>query len=154
MPLLIDGHNLVGQMADLSLENPDDVIRLIERLRRFHARTGKPVTVIFDQGLPGGRSRDLSTPGVQVIFAPADADSLILRRVRECPNPADLTVVSSDGELRRAARLMGAHTLTAGEFARRLATPGGAPGAGEPVEAELSPQEVAEWLRLFGQDLD
>ncbi|GAB4447535.1 MAG: NYN domain-containing protein [Anaerolineae bacterium] len=146
MPLLIDGHNLIGQMADISLDDPDDEIRLVERLRRYHARTRKRITVIFDQGLPGGKSRPHSTHGVEVIFAPGNtsADALILRRVRRHRNPRELTVVSSDHDLAQAARESGAHAITAAAFAAQLAAV--PPASAEPT---LSPEEVEAWLRLF-----
>ena len=60
MPLLIDGHNLIGRLPDLRLDDPQDEAKLVARLRVYHARTGKRVTVVFDRGLPGGRSRELS----------------------------------------------------------------------------------------------
>ncbi|MGD9375749.1 MAG: NYN domain-containing protein, partial [Anaerolineae bacterium] len=48
MPILIDGHNLVGKLPVLSLQDPDDEQKLIELLRSYQARTGKEVIVVFD----------------------------------------------------------------------------------------------------------
>jgi predicted RNA-binding protein with PIN domain len=150
MPLLIDGHNLIGRMAGISLDDPDDEIRLVERLRSYHARTSKRVEVYFDHGLPGGRSRLHSTHGVAVIFAHTHttADALILRRVRQDRHPAALTVVSSDRDLLGAARDLGAQALSSEEFAPRLEPSPAEPTA--PADPTLSSKEVDEWLRLFG----
>jgi predicted RNA-binding protein with PIN domain len=150
MSLLIDGHNLIGQMTDLALDDPEDEAKLVGRVRGFHARTGKKITVVFDRGLPGGTSR-LSSSGVKVIFAPSNssADRLILRRTRRHPHPAELTVVSSDREVIRAAQAVGAQTISSGEFARQLE---GTPASPAPADPSLSPEEIEEWLRLFGQD--
>ena len=54
------------------------------------ARNGKRCTVIFDGGLPGGWSRDLSTYSVQAVFAHGgtSADAIILERIRPCAIPA------------------------------------------------------------------
>ena len=84
MPFLIDGHNLIGRLPDLHLDDPDDEAKLVARLRTFCARTGKRVTVVFDYGLPGGYSRELSGGGVEVVFAPAGrtADGILGERVR------------------------------------------------------------------------
>ena len=54
MPILIDGHNLIGRLPDLRLDDPDDEAKLVLRLRAYAARTRKRITVVFDQGLPGG----------------------------------------------------------------------------------------------------
>jgi hypothetical protein len=35
MPFLIDGHNLIGALPDLDLDDPDDEARLVERLQRL-----------------------------------------------------------------------------------------------------------------------
>ena len=57
----------------------------MSRLRLLAARKGYQITVIFDGGLPGGPSRELSGGGVRVIFAPAGqpADPLIIKRIRQ-----------------------------------------------------------------------
>ena len=42
MPLLIDGHNLIGQIAGMSLADPDDEGDLVMLLRRYAtARRGR-----------------------------------------------------------------------------------------------------------------
>ena len=41
MPVLIDGHNLIAKLPGIHLDDPDDEERLVERLRRYQARTGK-----------------------------------------------------------------------------------------------------------------
>ena len=38
MPFLIDGHNLIGRMPGISLDDPDDEARLVAQLRAFCAR--------------------------------------------------------------------------------------------------------------------
>ena len=60
MPILIDGHNLIGQMSDLSLADPDDEAKLLQRLRGYRNVANQPITVVFDSGshysLPQDRS--------------------------------------------------------------------------------------------------
>ncbi len=148
MPLVVDGHNLIGRMADLRLDDPADEAKLVARLRTYAARTGRRITVVFDQGLPGGRSRELSGGGVEVIFAPTgrSADEILRARLRRARDPRALTVVSSDRALIAAAQARGARVVRAEDFAAQLS----APPAVEPEPDErLSPEEVAEWLRVF-----
>ncbi len=47
MPLLIDGHNLIGRLPDLRLDDPDDEAKLVARLRTYCARTRKRITAVF-----------------------------------------------------------------------------------------------------------
>jgi predicted RNA-binding protein with PIN domain len=155
MPLLIDGHNLIGQMPDLDLQDPDDEAKLVARLRTYCARKRRRVTVVFDHGLPGGRSLPLSGGGVEVVFASAGrkADGILRERLRRARDPRVLTVVSSDREVLAAARARHVRVIRSEDFALQLSSPREV----EDVEAEerdrpVSPGEVEEWLSLFGAE--
>ena len=152
MPYLIDGHNLIAQMPGMTLADPDDEIQLVLRLRQFAARKKLKITVIFDHGIPGGWSRDLSTGPVKVVFAGShsNADRVILERIREAAKPRDIQLVTSDRELRREAEARRAEVITSQDFALMLVRP--SPGKQRPDEREnikLSKDEVKEWMRLF-----
>jgi len=154
MPYLIDGHNLIAQMPGLALSDPDDEVRLVLRLRQYAARKKQKITVVFDHGIPGGWSRDLSTGPVQVVFAGShtNADRIILERVREAKTPTNLKVVSSDGEIRRAAEARRAEVITSPEFVQMLTKPPTRePRRDARENISLSKDEVKEWLRLFKQ---
>lgn len=150
MPFLIDGHNLIGRLPDLSLDDPDDEAKLVARLRAYCARTGRRVTVVFDHGLPGGRSRELSGGRVEVVFASTGhtADGILRERIRRARDPRGLTVVTSDRAVIAAARARGARVVRSEEFAAQLR----APRTGEVEEdVHLSAAEVTEWLKVFGE---
>ena len=154
MPYLIDGHNLIAQMPGLSLADPDDEVQLVLRLRQYAARKKQKITVVFDHGIPGGWSRDLSTGPVQVVFAGThtNADRIILERVREAKTPTNLKVVSSDGEIRRAAEARRAEAITSQEFVQMLTKPPTRePRRDARENVSLSKDEVKEWMRLFKQ---
>ncbi len=153
MPLLIDGHNLIGRMPDLSLDDPDDEAKLVARLQTYCMRTRKRATVVFDQGLPGGPSKSLSRSGVKVVFAPAGrtADGILRQRIRRARDPRGLTVITSDQEIIAAARAKGMQVMRSEEFARELVT---VPKATREDDVHLSPGEVDEWLRLFERRCD
>ncbi len=154
MPILIDGHNLIGKLPDIHLDDPDDEAKLVVRLRTYCARTNKRVTVVFDHGLPGGPSRELSGGGVKAIFAVAGrtADGILCERIRRARDPRGLTVVTSDHQVIAAAQARGARVVRSEEFAAQLNTP----RAVETIETErdvsLSADEVEEWLQLFGNE--
>lgn len=149
MPILIDGHNLIGRLRTVSLADPDDEARLVEMLQAYRARTGARITVVFDPGVLYAPPQSYSLGGLQVVFAPhgGSADAELLRRLRRHTNPRGLMVVSSDRAIVRAAQELGAKAVTARDFAERLENPP-LPEA-EPEDVELSPGEVEAWLALF-----
>jgi predicted RNA-binding protein with PIN domain len=151
VPLLIDGHNLIGRLPDIRLEDPDDEAKLVIRLRTYCARTGKRATVVFDRGLPGGRSLGLSGGGVEVVFASMGhtADGILRERVRRARDPRSLTVVTSDQAVIEAARARGARVMRSEEFAACLSVSHTKDGS-DREDAHLSADEVEEWLRVFG----
>ena len=160
MPLLIDGHNLIGSglLEGISLEDEDDEERFVKRLRIWRSNYRGDMTVVFDRGIVGGTSRELSGAGVKVIFArdPQEADDLIRRRIHK--RQQGLTVVTNDWALRQEAKLHDVETWQADEFVRRMTTgpTQSAAGGGSEVErgaetdVHLSDSEVSEWMDVFG----
>lgn len=153
MPYLIDGHNLIARLPDIDLKDPNDEALLVQKLNGFVARTKQKCVVVFDHGLPGGSSR-MSTRGVRVIFAShrSNADQVMKDRIYKEPNPRTWTVVSSDNDVLNVARRRRMQTLRAEEFVRVMQAPPPPPkpDAGEAADVKLTPDEIEEWLRLFG----
>ncbi len=101
-------------------DRPAAMRRLVEALTAHARSTGDRVAVVFD-----GRPLELGDPGpVEVSFAARAgrdaADDEIVVRVASDPDPASLTIVTSDAELARRARDAGARVQGAGDFRRRL----------------------------------
>jgi predicted RNA-binding protein with PIN domain len=165
---LVDGHNLIGQLQDLSLDDPYDEAKLTMAIRSYCMRSRSKATVIFDNGLPGGVSRELSNSDVTVIFAPprTSADSLLMRRARDLGNLNGVILVTSDRRIRRLAFAYGMETMASEEFALLI---GFRPVEVEPTPEQpaprvqvvyeknpnpyVSPQEVAYWLPIFKRKL-
>jgi len=155
LALLIDGHNLIGQMADMSLADPDDEARLVQRLKIYRNAVNTPITVVFDSGKSYTPPHNMSGGGVEVVFAGrySSADRLIIYRIEHALDPADLLVVSSDQEIVDAARQRGAKIVSASDFARQMARSHGPPrrrrARSPKAEGRVSAREVDEWLALF-----
>jgi uncharacterized protein len=154
MPLLIDGHNLIGQIPGLSLADPDDEGDLVMLLRRYTtARRGRKVVVVFDHGVYG-HPQTLDGYGVSCHFArsPQDADAQLIKRIRALKKPRDWTLVTSDRQVVCAAEDCGVRVISSHAFARHLAAPA-QPAAvqEEQRDVRLSEAEIEEWLRLFGE---
>lgn len=156
MPYLIDGHNLIGQLPDLSLDDPHDEAKLVERLRSFMAHRRKRCTVVFDGGLPGGPSRDLSTGSVRVVFAHGGttADRIILERLRNTRDAQRWIVVTADHEIVAFARRCHARVLSPADFAREMQAAHTITPSEDDPNPRITPQDVQEWLRLFGAQDD
>lgn len=156
MHYLIDGHNLIARMPDISLNDPDDEVQLILRLRSWAARSKKrQVTLFFDGGIPGGKDVRLSTPQVRVIFASVGqtADALLIKGINKVKNPPEFLLVTSDQQIIAAANGRKMPHLTSDQFAAQLAAqwqetpPGPTITDDDPV---ISDAEVADWLAAFG----
>ncbi len=154
MNYLIDGHNLIGQIAGLNLDDPNDEAKLVEHLKRFAARRRARCTVVFDGGLPGGLSRDLSTYSVRVVFAHGGttADAIIIERLRKVCDPGSVVVVTADHEIIDAATRRRIRVIPPRQFAQEMNAP--ARSDEDTSNPHLTPGEIAEWLALFGGDAD
>jgi len=157
MPYLIDGHNLIACLPDISLDDPNDEAQLVNKLKGFSARTRKKCAVIFDHGLPGGSS-SLSTRGVQVTFAAAhhsSADDIIKRRINKTNDAPNWIVVSSDLEVLSHARRHRMKCVTSTQFARLLqSSQPERERRGEEIHPTVSEEEIDELYQAFGGDAD
>src|SRR5215213_1539828 len=153
MPLLVDGHNLIGQTPGISLADADDEAQLVMLLRRYATRKrGRQVVVIFDGGVYG-HPHNLNGYGVTCHFAksPRDADIQLIKRLNTLSHPADWTLITSDHVVADAARQRGVRVISSQKFAAQLLaadTPTQASDDEKP-ERQLSEQEIEEWLQLF-----
>jgi hypothetical protein len=164
MHYLIDGHNLIAKMPDISLDDPNDEMKLVLRLKSWASASRKrQATVIFDQGMPGGKSLRFSSSSVKVLFASvgSSADEMLIRRIWRIKNPSEYTLISSDQQIIAAARARHVPVMRSEEFAPALAkesataaaeAESASPGTAE--KPQISEEEVAEWLALFGPEPD
>ena len=156
MRWLIDGHNLIGQMPNLRLDDPHDEEKLLEILRQYRARTGDILTVVFDSGHTYQAAKTQKRGGITVQFAPhgRTADQLIVQRLQQVKNPQAVKVVTSDRAIQQAASQAGVRVVAAHEFAQALLQSSG-PSASATSEkqsdVQLSAVEVESWLELFNQ---
>ncbi len=158
MSLLIDGHNLIGQIPTLSLADSNDEAELVLLLRRYAARKrGRRIVVVFDGGVYG-HPHNLNGYGVECYFAqsPKDADAILMKRIRSIRRRGEWQVVTSDRAVAGTARAQGIQVISSQTFAHLLVSPAVAPVYPDDKTAHYTstPQEIQEWLRLFGVDTD
>jgi predicted RNA-binding protein with PIN domain len=115
---LVDGMNVIGSRPDGWWRDRGGAITaLAASLEAFARQTGDEVAVVFD-GRPVALGQE-QDGAVSCLFAPS-ADDAIAERAAEDPEPASLTVVTSDAELAGRVRAHGARVTGAGAFRRRL----------------------------------
>ena len=150
MPYLIDGHNLIGKIPGLRLDDLDDEQALIELLHEHCQATGKEANVYFDRSSSGhARASVHGRVTARFVRSGETADQAIVRHLKRLgKEAANWTVVSSDNQVRAAARRSKARVLSSEEFSHEVLVQGGADDAGD--GPALSSDEVDEWLDLFG----
>ncbi|MCO6457504.1 MAG: NYN domain-containing protein [Pirellulaceae bacterium] len=161
MSLLIDGYNLLHASGVLAPEGRGTSLErargaLLDCLQRLidpgeQSRT----TVVFD-----GRDAPPGLPGrwrhgeLEVRFAARhrEADELLEELIEADNAPRQLTVVSSDHRVQRAARRRDARAVDSDVWFREQSRQRPlSVGDGKP-RGPLSDDEVERWLREFGRD--
>lgn len=118
--LLIDAANVIGSRPDgWWRDRPGAARKFLERLRSAvqAGRLHEPVVVVLE-----GKAREGAEPtadnGVTVVHAPGSGDDTLVSVV--AASDADVTLVTSDRELRRRAEALGAQVVSPGWLIRRL----------------------------------
>jgi predicted RNA-binding protein with PIN domain len=163
--ILVDGYNLILRSPSLK-PGPDRTLRearekLVNLLAWAVGSGDARFMVVFDG--TDARGEDESSGRIEVRFSrpPQTADDLIRTLVEDRVQRVDrLTVVTSDLEVARHARAMGADVSLADLFMASVLGPLGTPEAAAPEKpTTLSRRELEEWAELFkgrrpSEDLD
>jgi len=148
VPYLIDGNNLCGAGRDRRLGLPtgrDDMVRL---LNDFAARRSTRLTVVFDGPAPPRGAR--GSPGrVRVAHSGAGrtADDAIVALAEGSDAPEDITLVSTDRELRARVRSLGCRVMGCRQFAETVHR-----SRARPAEEKPATVDVELWERYFAGD--
>jgi predicted RNA-binding protein with PIN domain len=152
--IVVDGYNLIHRSPDLR-PGPERTLeearaKLVNLLSWTVGSGEASLLVVFD-GAEGVARRTSGSARVEVRFAkpPLRADDLIRRIVEERVAEGErLTVVTSDLEVARHARAMGAGVSLSDLFLASLLGPGRVAPADE-KPGTLTKQELQEWAELF-----
>jgi predicted RNA-binding protein with PIN domain len=151
--VFIDGYNLLRKQPrwNALLRSHADAARAacVRAVTRSLGHDTDAVLVFDGHGKP-----IVSGCRMRVVFAASSsADAWIRRQLESIARPRNAMVVSSDHEVTRHARAMGAGVCRSEDFLRSIergvgATPGIDRNRG------LSEAEVREWLQMFGAASD
>ena len=155
MPYIIDGHNLIPKIPGLSLQDLDDEIQLVKMLQEFCRINRKQVEVFFDNAPPGQPvARNYGSVVARFVREGGTADRAIHSKLKRLGGEArNWTVVSSDREVQVNARNLRSKVISSEVFAQQLMEVLGESAESPPeLQGELSPQEVEDWMHIFGID--
>jgi uncharacterized protein len=152
MPYLIDGHNLIPKIPDMSLKTIDDEEHLIQLLQDFCRQQQKDIEVFFDKAPAGyARTQKLGRLTVHFVRQGRSADSAIRERLQKIGGAArNWTVVSSDHAVQTYARQARAQIIDSEDFSKLLRQGSRVENTDtDRPEYHSSPEEVDEWLETF-----
>jgi len=148
--IIIDGNNLIGRKMNSSSWA---TLRknLVLKMVKYVAKTRKKVKIVFD-GVEDDLCPDgTAFKGVKIFYAKAgrSADDRIKDMVRTASYSRDITVVSSDRELRSCVSSLGAKIISREAFRSELSK---IDSATEKETKDPNPkiEDVSEWLEFFG----
>jgi hypothetical protein len=114
---IVDAMNVVGSRPDGWWRDRDGAIAaLVGVVDRWAAATGATVTVVLERPPDPPLRAAVAEIAWAPIARPNSADDEIVRLVEEQEMPADVRVVTSDGELGRRVRAAGAAVVPARGF--------------------------------------
>ena len=144
MLIIIDGHNLIPKIPGMSLADLDDENQLIPLLQTYCRKRRNTVEVYFD------RKRGFGQVTAFFVRDGVTADEAIMARLQALGKRArNVQVVSSDRQVRAAARGAHAGLITSEAFSRELQDILNETPSLDPRSRLLSDDEVTEWEALF-----
>lgn len=165
MPLLVDGHNVIGRAAgfmdgfDLS-RNEESRERLINLLAKYRMMKSDKIHLFFDGGYNAAHlPRRTMERGLDILYSEAgsDADSDIKNTVSHHENPRGIRVVTSDVAIQKFVKRYGAKVIDSYVFLREVqqTLESSSIPDDEPIEKYEGPSsdEVDFWEGVFGEEL-
>jgi predicted RNA-binding protein with PIN domain len=154
MPFLIDGHNLIAATPGISLSDLDDEQAMIQMLTKYARTSRRSITVYFDRAsLAAPLISNTARVEIHFVRPPRTADDAIRSHIKRLGREvSNWTVVSSDREVRAAAKRAGARVMDSRSFASRLWSGQAGETVPEKPEQELAPEDIKAWEKIFNND--
>ncbi len=151
---ILDGYNAIHAIPALKKTLAHDAhsarelfIHAVARLthhRKFRC------TIVFDGSAPADATKQSPHAPVHVLYSfPQTADSKIKQMIEQSKIRSLLVIISSDREILNFARVCSCQTYTSKHFANLLSQSDDS--AAEKTDTQLSPSQVNEWLKIFGE---
>lgn len=118
---IIDGNNLIGKIRSLSILQSKDKQASREKLAfsidRYFANKKVEVTLHFD----GFASNKINTPRIKLIYSnELSADEKIKKQIESVGNSRNISVITSDNNLKEFTKVCGCKCVLSEDFAKEL----------------------------------
>lgn len=157
MAYLIDGNNLIGTIPEFTYDQSDSRILLVRLLYKFYKIRKQKIIVVFD-GRPTNQLLKFHTePGdFKILFARlgSNADNKIKEVMEKMDYLRNLTLVTSDRDLKDFGKKLGARTVSSYEFlkfVRRVLRKNRSLQDYGKKDVKLTPLEVEQWIKVFSR---
>lgn len=151
---IIDGYNVIHAVPSLkkTLLHDAESARelLIYSVGQLTHQKKFRASIIFDGIAPDHSTKQSAHAPVHVVFSfPHSADTAMKRMIERSKNSNLLTIVTSDREIMRFAKVHSCITHTSHYFANLLSDANDT--VTEKSEVSLSTEQINEWLKIFGE---
>jgi len=152
--LIIDGYNLLWAAQKQSEAGAITDIQLCHMIGRYLRLTNQTGQIIFDGIGPPDKSPFAKAANLEIIFSGqnTDADSIIEAKITADSAPKRLTVISSDQQVRKAAKRAKSVSIKSEQFyGEMIKTLARKRPEREPMEkrAGLDEAQTRQWLKYF-----
>jgi predicted RNA-binding protein with PIN domain len=151
---ILDGYNIIHAIPSLKrtlVHDAESARELLIHSAGQYCITKKiRCTIVFDGVAPDNDRKEPSHAPIHVVYSsPLTADAKIKQMIEHSKRRSLLVIISSDREILRYAQVCSCQSHTSGHFARLLADTDDI--VTEKSDAPLSPAQIDEWLKLFGE---
>ncbi|MBN1481979.1 hypothetical protein EH223_06610 [candidate division KSB1 bacterium] len=156
--IIIDGYNYILRQDRIDFDQEyalwDAREKLIHQMIAYLGQKQLRITIVFDGQDLKGITKIRRPAGLSVLFshAPQKADPLIIKMVQKAKNPGSITVVSSDANLVNTVKAYGCIVTSSEDFSTRIAADHREIEFINKYDAQLTPKEVEEWMRIFREN--
>ena len=151
---ILDGYNIIHAIPSLKKTLAHDAASARELLvhsvaQLTHQRKFR-CTIVFDGVAPLDSAKQSAHAPVHVLYSsPLNADAKIKHMIEQSKNRSLLVIVTSDREILNFARVYSCQSHSSKHFANLLSSRDDP--AVEKSDAPLSPAQINEWLKIFGE---
>jgi predicted RNA-binding protein with PIN domain len=151
---IIDGYNVIHAVPSLKKTLLHDAHTsrelLIHSVAQLTHTKKFRCTIVFDGMDVDAQPKQSPHAPVHVVFSsPLSADARIKQMIEHSKSRTQLVIITSDREILNFAKVCSCQTHTSKHFANLLA--GSDDTVTEKSDAPLSPSQIDEWLKIFGE---
>ena len=151
MHYIIDAYNLIGKLSTISLADSNKEEKLIDRFKSLKKNKNDHFLIVFDGKRKDNPYQSRQTlDQISVVFTDIleSADNFILRKLKAIKHKSNVTVVTSDNEIKFSCKKQKITCLNSESFFRFLSNKNKETIKDDPA---INKHEIDFWLKRFNQ---